>query len=616
VKSKVHPTNPVDKTTKLEGFGIFVLATACIAMAWLSWLKWCDPIIDFGRELYIPWALCQGKILYKDINMFFYGPLSYYLNALLFTIFGTHINTIVGFNLVLILIIAFLVYKITKTASNSVCAFFSVLSFIILFAFPRYFPILNDNFVTPYSHAATHGIALSFLALYLVSQYLTTRRIAYACLSWFVVGLVLLTKVELFIGLFASMLLTWILILRAERPTIKVIFARLTVYSSLLTLPLVLTGVCLARSSTFSDAISHILNPYLLIFHRGHSFSNLLTNMMGTDQPLANANRMLFWLGIYLLVGLIIMVANHFLYAVTRKTKSLLLPAALAGLMTIPIVNATMMGNLPYLDYFLPLPLIVISYVVYCLVRLRKSEQHSTEWHKNISSLSFSVFALVLLIRLFFNARIVHYGFFLALPGFLIVLRLFFDRLPALMKRVSGNATIGMVPIVILTLCVLWSYFDRSLGLYRVINYPIRSGNEVIKTYDLKYADMGRVIQETINRIEAVVGQDETLTAFPEGLMFNYLTRRQGASRYTAFLPTFFAVFGNTILTSLQERPPDFVLLVERSTPEHGYEYFGVDYATEVLGWIKKNYVEVSQSGKRPFSGEGFGIVLMKRISS
>jgi hypothetical protein len=127
---------------------------------------------------------------------------------------------------------------------------------------------------------------------------------------------------------------------------------------------------------------------------------------------------------------------------------------------------------------------------------------------------------------------------------------------------------------------------------------------------------MGRVVQETVNEIEAVAGKDETLTAFPEGLMFNYLTRRQSASAYTAFLPTFFAVFGETILESLQQKPPDFVLLVERSTMEYGYGYFGRDYAAEVLDWIRQNYVEISQIGKKPLSGEGFGVVIMKRMSS
>jgi 4-amino-4-deoxy-L-arabinose transferase-like glycosyltransferase len=614
MENRVSLEGSPTKNKTAEVIGLWVLIMVGVGMAWVSWLKWCDPIIDFGRELYIPWALCQGKILYKDINMFFYGPLSYYLNALFFAIFGTHINTIIGFNLVFICLMAFLLYKITKAASNAVCAFFSVLSFIILFAFPRYFPILNDNFVTPYSHAATHGITLSLLALYLVSKYLSTRRMAYACLAWFICGLVLLTKVELFLGLFTAMILAWVLMYRAECPTAKVMLAHFTVCSALLVLPLLLAGVYIAQSSAFPAAISHILNPYFLIFHKGHSFSHLLTNIMGTDQPLANANRMFFWLGIYLLVGLIIIGANHFLYALRRKTKSFLLPAVLGGLMTIPVIYATMRGGLPYLDYFLPLPLITISYIIYCLAKLRKSEQHSAEWCKDISSLSFSVFALVLLVRLFFNARIIHYGFFLALPGYLILLRLFFDRLPALMKRVSGSATIGMIPIAVLSLCVLWSYFDRSLGLYRIINYPIKSGSEVIKTFDPNLAETGSVIQESINMIEGVVGQGKTMTAFPEGLMFNYLTRTQSASPYTAFLPTFFAVFGDTILESLQERPPDFVLLVERSTPEHGYAYFGVDYAAEVVQWIRKNYVEISQFGEKPFSGQGFGIVIMKRI--
>ena len=605
----MNDTHPSHKGTWTRRLDLAVLALAGVGMAWLSWLKWCDPIIDFGRELYIPWALCQGKILYKDINMFFYGPLSYYVNALLFTIFGTHINTIIGFNLVLIVIIGCLIYKLTKNASNSVCAFFSVLCFIVLFAFPRYFPILNDNFVTPYSHAATHGMALSFLTFYLVFKYLTTRRTAYACVSWLLAGFILLTKVELFLGLFASMVVTWIFILRAERPNIKGLFARLAIYSLLLIFPLILTGVYISQSSTFVKAITHILNPYLLIFHRGHSFSHLLTNIMGMDQPLANASRMLLWLGIYVLVCLIIIATNHVLYRLTRRAMSLILPSALAGLTTVPIVNATMRGNLPYFDYFLPLPIIVVAHVVYCFVRLRKSKQLSSAWHKDILSLSLSFFALVLLSRLFFNARIVHYGFFLALPGFLILLCLFFDTLPALMKRISGSAAIGMVPIVILTTCVLWSYFDRSLGVYQMANYPIRSNTEVIKTF----ASTGRLIQDTINEIEAVMGQDKTLTPFPEGLMFNYLTRRESASTYTAFLPTFFAVFGDSILESLQQRPPDFLLLVERSTLEYGYGYFGRDYATEVLDWIRQNYVEISQIGKEPFRGEGFGIVIMKR---
>ncbi|MFQ8625165.1 MAG: hypothetical protein ACLSA2_01150 [Candidatus Gastranaerophilaceae bacterium] len=44
-------------------------------------------LIDFGREVYYPERILEGKILYKDLFNI-YGPLSYQINALLYKIFG------------------------------------------------------------------------------------------------------------------------------------------------------------------------------------------------------------------------------------------------------------------------------------------------------------------------------------------------------------------------------------------------------------------------------------------------------------------------------------------------------------------------------------------------
>lgn len=40
-------------------------------------------IVDFGRELYVPWRLAEGDALFRDV-VHFNGPLSPYLNAALF----------------------------------------------------------------------------------------------------------------------------------------------------------------------------------------------------------------------------------------------------------------------------------------------------------------------------------------------------------------------------------------------------------------------------------------------------------------------------------------------------------------------------------------------------
>jgi len=190
----------------------------------------------------------------------------------------------------------------------------------------------THNFVTPYAHAGTHGMALSFLAFFFLFFYLKTRGILYAYLCWFVIGLVLLTKVEVFAGVFCSMLLGWALILRAEKSQATTIAIRSITFAFLLMLPLSLAGVFFSHVSTFSGAILRVLSPYFLMFHRGHSFSPMLMRVMGADQPLTNTGRMLYWLCIYVLLALIVVAANHVLSALSKNTKHKIAPAALGFL--------------------------------------------------------------------------------------------------------------------------------------------------------------------------------------------------------------------------------------------------------------------------------------------
>src|SRR4029450_1120203 len=64
-----------------ERVGIALLALAVVFTLVASWRKWPDPLVDFGRELYLPWRLSQGALLYRPIDHL-YGPLYHYFNAL------------------------------------------------------------------------------------------------------------------------------------------------------------------------------------------------------------------------------------------------------------------------------------------------------------------------------------------------------------------------------------------------------------------------------------------------------------------------------------------------------------------------------------------------------
>ena len=66
-----------------------------------------SPYSDIGRELYIPWQIAQGKVLYKDIFCI-YPPMGYLINGFIVKIFGAKlfVFTIIGFVISLLSLIA------------------------------------------------------------------------------------------------------------------------------------------------------------------------------------------------------------------------------------------------------------------------------------------------------------------------------------------------------------------------------------------------------------------------------------------------------------------------------------------------------------------------------
>src|SRR5271166_1489126 len=59
----------------------------------VSWRRWPDPIIDSGPQWYAAWRISLGESLAQEAA-WNYGPLSAYLNGLLFRIFGASLNVL------------------------------------------------------------------------------------------------------------------------------------------------------------------------------------------------------------------------------------------------------------------------------------------------------------------------------------------------------------------------------------------------------------------------------------------------------------------------------------------------------------------------------------------
>lgn len=72
---------------------LIILWVLCIAGLIFFTGHYNGILIDFGREVYYPERLLEGKILYKDLFNI-YGPLSYQINAVLYKIFGAKLSTL------------------------------------------------------------------------------------------------------------------------------------------------------------------------------------------------------------------------------------------------------------------------------------------------------------------------------------------------------------------------------------------------------------------------------------------------------------------------------------------------------------------------------------------
>src|SRR5438067_13798814 len=96
---------------KRNQLGAVLIALVGATMCVWTWDKSPDPVIDFGRECYVPWRITAGEVLYRDIN-YFNGPLSPYFNAGLFKLFGTSLRTLKAANVLIVAIATMLIYSI------------------------------------------------------------------------------------------------------------------------------------------------------------------------------------------------------------------------------------------------------------------------------------------------------------------------------------------------------------------------------------------------------------------------------------------------------------------------------------------------------------------------
>ena len=595
-----HPTPTQPRPLSPQWRGPAIIALAFVIAAALSWRKWPDPLIDFGIQLYLPWKISTGSVLYHDVSYLTGGSLSQYFNGLLFKLFGVSLTTLVVSNLLLTAGLLVVVYRRFLAAADTLTATTICLGIVLGFAFAEFGDIGNYNFITPYCHEIFHGLLLSILAVCALSDLVTTGRLRFAAAAGFCAGLVFLTKPEIFTALALATSAAFILFYFQNKQAL-LIFKSLTVMAAAGLVPDLAFLIYFHHFEDWPASLRSALFAWTPLFQSSISAGFYYRWCMGLDTPFYHL-RMMF-------VHFFVLVAILALYAFVLKRKpssNRLFPLFLIA----PLL--ALASCFDWTDCGRSLPLLML---VLCAILVINYRRFPTP---PVFPLLWTVFALGLLAKLGLFCRIWHYGFVLAMPAFAAAIYLLLWLEPLMLKlygvqRALFRATIGLTLFLGFTLLLAQSelrYYHKTV--------PVGRGGDQFLAFEPKIKPAGAAMQVALDWLSTNAAPNATLAVLPEGIMLNYLSHRTNPTRYCVWNPAEEEAFGqDNMMAAFTNGSPDIVMLVERDASEYGVKPFGQEprFGLELRHWLERNYEPVALIGHEPLQRDGkFGIKILKKL--
>lgn len=586
--------------------GLVVVAVAFLAMAAVSWRKWPDVLIDFGLQLYLPWRISQGAVLYRDLHYLAGGPLSQYFNALLFKIFGVSFTTLICANLAIAAALLILIYRRFLAAADRWTATTICLGIVLVFAFSEYQVVGNYNYIAPYAHELFHGLVLSILAIAFLSDWVSKPGTGYAFAAGFCFGLVFLTKPEIFVALAASVITAFIL-LQVTRGLRTLVVKSAAVFLAAAVLPGLGFFLFFLRGENWRESLYSTAFAWAPLWLTPVARNHFYLWCTGLDTPVSHLREMVIhFFCVALLVALYARLFQRQTGLGTKRTARLVL--------MIPLLVAA--GWFNWLDCGASLPLLSLAA---CLL-LSGNYRALSVGREMTFPLLWSVFGLVLLAKLGLFSRVWHYGFALAMPAAITAIFLVFWLLPVLLEKKFDLDPRPFRVAVWLALMVGFGVLVHdSESWYTTKTLAVGRGGDRIFAFDPRLNPAGAGVRLALEWIDKNVPRDGTLAVLPEGTTINYFSRRVNPTPCLDWTPTVLTAFGQAGMTAAFEKnPPDYLFLVERDTAEFGIGYFGRSpgYGTELMRWVEENYQPVDLIGHEPLRNGLFGIEILKRLPS
>jgi hypothetical protein len=589
----------------LESLGLAALGALTVLLVATSWRRWPDPLIDFGRELYVPWRLAQGAVLYRDADCL-YGPLSPYLNAALFKCFGTGLTVIVVANLAVFAAILAVTYRLCRRAWGAVAAALAGIAFVAVFGFSQYVKVANYNYATPYAHQTTHGMLVCLLLVAALVRWLDGATLRRCFLIGLLLGLTAVLKPEFMLAgslvTIAAGLIRW-----RHRGGLS---ARAIATGGIgALLPTLLFTAYFAAHLPWKEA--------LVSASRG--WFNLTTNLssermqqgfFGFDQPWKNLGD---HVGAFLLAGGLIALIVGAAWLVERCgprwLRLLVVGLLVAGLAWLACIEINWLQSGRCLFG------LMLVYAFIGVAPLVRKSGRQGDLRGPATRLLMALLALALMARMVLNGRIYHYGYYQAALAWLLVPAVLIGELPGRIRVLQwGRAVVVLASLALITPGVV-ILANQSQEVLALKTSPVGEGADFFYAFPPRVDPTGEIVS-LVSAELLKMPRDQTLLVLPEGMMINYLARQPSPVPDIYFFGVATGHGGEErIVKALQQHPPDRVVIISRDLREYGVQRYGEGPGSgqQLLQWAVANYDPAFSIGGDPLDVRQRGSIVLER---
>ncbi|HYL57281.1 MAG TPA: glycosyltransferase family 39 protein [Candidatus Acidoferrales bacterium] len=551
-----------------------------------TWAHWGDLQIDCGREVYVPYELLKGRMLYRDLA-YPYGPLVPYLQALTIAVFGLHFTTFYIFGLVCTLTIAYLAYSIARSVLPPAASL--AVSIVCL---TQGFSQFIFNYIFPYSYAAVAGLLLGLATLYFLLAFLDTgsrRKLAIASL---VAGLTLISKQEFgavaFLAVGFAVLLDFVASPAA---------ARLLRHAGVVMLGLLVPAL------TYGWLFWRLTPDFILRENFALSATSPFMRTLGPRWIAQHGFRFVPREMISTLLGVVFSLGTWFLVARWSSTTNragrivllcvAALTAALAELVFFPATNHVLWAlialNLWIMATF-PLGMCWLAPAI--LIGAMTGLIPGSDRKTNRAIALIAVFALALALRVLFAVQRSDYSVYYDLPIYIV----FMIALTAVLRAGAGRLRLAardrLVNNILLTISI-W-LFVVPIPNPPFPTIPLETPLGLIFTKPAEAA----AVPKLVSFIESQTAAGHRVLILPEFPMMYAMTGTEAPSRWFEVAP---GLLGDDdekkLIADAEAARVDYVIVTNRATPEYGVPYFGLDWAQGLYAWIVGNFEQVGEFG-------------------